>query len=126
MIVCDTQCETVMTNLGSMFLSLPPASPYPASIATQVQLLSLSNTATRLLVGPIADLLSPVAAYLSNGVWSFPRKQYISRIAFLVGGILLLTLTFAWLEMYVRTREALWVVWYVVHRFGEDHVNDNS
>lgn len=99
------QCEMVMTNLGSIYLSLPPSPSSTATIATQVQLLSISNTATRLLIGPVADLVSPVAAYLHDGKWSFPRRPYISRIVFLVGAALLLVLTFIYTEGGVNSRD---------------------
>lgn len=127
----------VMANLASIFLSLP-AHPHTATtastIATQVQLLSIANTASRLVVGPLADLLSPVAAYILSHashapstaedpspapasaaptyVYSFPRKQHISRIAFLTGAIVLLIATFTFLEVFVRSTGALWVVRY--------------
>lgn len=97
-----------MTNLGSIYLSLPASSTASLDVSTQVQLLAASNTLSRLLVGPVADLVSPVAAYVNGGVWSFPRKQHVSRIAFLVGAALIVSLTLLFLEVGIRTREAMW------------------
>ena len=102
------QAETVMANLGSIYLSLPTSSGASPDVSTQVQLLSASNTLSRLLVGPVADFLSPVAAYIQGGVWSFPRKQHISRIAFLVGAAFVVSVTLFLLEVGVSTRETMW------------------
>ncbi|KAI0797721.1 major facilitator superfamily domain-containing protein [Abortiporus biennis] len=108
--------EMVMANLGSIFLSLPSSSssnsspPSLIDVSTQVQVLSASNTLSRLLIGPVADFLSPVAAYLQNGIWSFPRKQHISRMVFLTGAAMLLAMTFFWSEVGIKTREGMWVM----------------
>ena len=100
----------VVSNLGSIILSLPPSSSAgnaTANVSSQVRLLSFFNTISRLLVGPLADALAPVAARL-DGVWVFSRKRHTSRVAFMIGTSLLLALTFAWLEVGVRTQEAVW------------------
>lgn len=101
-----------MANMGSIFISLP-AQGEP-DISTQVQLVSASNTLSRLIVGPLADFVSPVASYLHSGIWSFPRKQHVSRIAFLTGASLFSVATFAWLLLGIRTQEGLWPLRYVV------------
>ncbi|CAL1704917.1 unnamed protein product [Somion occarium] len=100
--------EMVMANLGSIYLSLPSSSGRSPDVSTAVQLLSASNTLTRLSVGSLADAVSPVASYVHSGIWSFPRKQHFSRIAFLFGACVLLAATCAWLEIGIRTREAIW------------------
>ncbi|KAI0082743.1 MFS general substrate transporter [Panus rudis PR-1116 ss-1] len=100
--------EMVMANLGSIYMSLPSSSGASPDVSTAVQLLSASNTFTRLAVGPVADYVSPVASYIHTGVWSFPRKHHVSRIVFLLGACVLLAITFAWLEVGIRTREAIW------------------
>ncbi|KAH8106737.1 MFS general substrate transporter [Cristinia sonorae] len=98
--------ETVMANLGSIFVSLP--AKHGADISTQVQLLSASNTLSRLVVGPLADFVSPVASYLHSGVWSFPRKQHVSRIAFLTCAALLSACTYLLLVLGIRSQQAMW------------------
>ena len=55
----------IITNLSSILLSLtttlqPTILMAKSSITTQVQLLSLTNTLSRLVVGPLADFLAPV------------------------------------------------------------------
>jgi len=114
-------CEMVISNIGTIVLSLP-ASPSPSGInvfdvspteaatSTQVRILSISNTISRLLVGPVADLISPVASYLPNGDRTYPRKRPVSRIAFLAGSTILLAGTYSWMEVGIRSLAALWTL----------------
>ena len=99
----------VVSNLGSIVLSLPSAgSSTTANVSQQVRLLSFFNTLSRLLVGPLADALAPVASRLDGGVWAFARKRTTSRVAFMLAVSVVLAATFAWLEVGVRTQEAVW------------------
>lgn len=101
----------VVSNLGTIVLSLPSSSPgasTTANVSSQVRLLSFFNTVSRLFVGPLADALAPVAAQLDSGIWAFSRRRYASRVVFMLGTSLLLALTFAWLELGVRTQERVW------------------
>ncbi|KAL5490294.1 hypothetical protein ACEPAI_5127 [Sanghuangporus weigelae] len=119
-LICLGSCEMVISNIGSIVVSLPSASPAPslflpsstdaAVTATQVRLLSLSNTFSRLLVGPLADFVSPVASYLPCGTIHFARKHHISRIAFTFAASALLVLTFSYMELGVRSRNDLWIL----------------
>ncbi|KAF5381123.1 hypothetical protein D9615_003866 [Tricholomella constricta] len=110
--------EMVISNLGTIVLSLPsnPSTAtfgnIPAEVITanQVKLISVSNTLSRLLVGPLADFLSPVASYLSTGAIVYPRKHRISRVVFLSGPILVLAAAFLWMEIGVESREAVWML----------------
>ncbi|KAL7283517.1 hypothetical protein ACG7TL_002950 [Trametes sanguinea] len=101
--------EMVVSNLGSIVLTLPSASSSDttANVSRQVRLLSFFNTSSRLLMGPLADVLAPVASYF-EGVWSFTRRRHLSRVVFLVTTSLILAITFAWVEVGVRTQEAVW------------------
>ncbi|KAI1794508.1 MFS general substrate transporter [Ganoderma leucocontextum] len=109
MVLVVGAAEMVVSNLGTIVLSLPSSAGgnTTANVASQVRLLSLFNTVSRLLVGPLADALAPVAARL-DGVWAFSRKRHTSRVAFMLGTSLLLALTFAWLTLGVRTQESVW------------------
>ena len=101
----------VVSNLGSIVLSLPSstaAGSTTANVAQQVRFLSFFNTLSRLLVGPLADALAPVASRLDDGVWAFARKRTTSRVVFMLATALVLAATFAWLELAVRTQEAVW------------------
>lgn len=86
-------------------LSLPSAVS-ESTASTQVKIIATSNTVTRLLAGPLADLLSPT----KSGVESTSRKHYISRAFFLVGSAVFLLFTFLWMEAGVRTQADVWVL----------------
>lgn len=111
----------VISNIGTIVLSLPspgintlvrvPSTDVATS--TQVRILSLASTISRLLVGPLADFLSPIASYLPNGDRYYPRTHHVSRISFLLGSALLLAITYIWMEIGIRSQAALWVLRYV-------------
>lgn len=121
LLVCGV-CEMIMSNMGTIVLSLPSYSRSQSQIpgiqevgtdsatSTQVRLLSLSNTISRLVVGPLADFVSPVASYLPNGNRQFLRKHHISRVAFLALASILLAATFLATELRVRTQQDLWIL----------------
>jgi len=111
----------VVANIGTISLALPPTevtTGVPLSIfknsssvstaTTQVRLLSISNTASRLTTGPMADFISPVASYLPSGLLVLPRKHKISRVAFLLGSCILMTLSFLWMVLGVTTQQGIW------------------
>ncbi|KII88648.1 hypothetical protein PLICRDRAFT_124849 [Plicaturopsis crispa FD-325 SS-3] len=110
-------CEMVMSNIGTIVLSLPSSESSTintvvpstdVATSTQVRVISLSNTITRLFVGFAADFVSPVASYLPNGSRGFTRKHFISRVAWLSGMSLLLALTFLWTEIGIKTQSSVW------------------
>ncbi|KAJ6596781.1 major facilitator superfamily domain-containing protein [Mycena vulgaris] len=106
-------CEMVMSNVGTIVLSLPSASTTllgssGAGASAQVKTLAISNTITRLLTGPIADFVSPIVASVPHVASS--KKHYISRAAFLTGAASVLAFTFLWMEVAVRTQKDLWVL----------------
>ncbi|ETW85749.1 hypothetical protein HETIRDRAFT_379852 [Heterobasidion irregulare TC 32-1] len=111
-------CEMVISNIGTIVLSLPLSSTdiitldpsTDTATSTQVRILSIANTVSRLLAGPLADFVSPVALSLSSGMRSFPRKHFVSRVAFLSGATMLLGVSFALLETVIRSRESLWIL----------------
>ncbi|KAH9934659.1 MFS general substrate transporter [Fomitopsis serialis] len=99
--------EMIKSNIGMIVLSLPTTS-HTENISTQVQLIAISDTLARLLLGPFADIISPVPTYSANGVWAFPRKPYVTRIMFMAGAASLFTIAFIWPIIGVRSQEALW------------------
>ena len=108
----------VISNIGSIVLSLPPShnsqditSP-TAATANQVRILSFANTISRLIVGPLADFVSPVASFVVDGVAQFPRKHIVSRVVFLSGSCVLLIITCVWMELGVKTQ-----VFHLISRF---------
>lgn len=106
----------VQSNIGTMTLSLPPTSstiletPPEVAIATQVRLLSIANTVSRVLSGVLADLLSPVARHLPSGIYCFTKKQQFSRVLFLSLSAVVLAFSFVWTEVAVRSQGAIWVL----------------
>src|ERR1700722_6031023 len=110
----------VISNIGTIVLSLPTSFPStmafastPAadiSTSSQVRLLSLANTCSRLFVGFLADIISPVALYLPSGTFGFARKHHVSRIIFLTASTALLALTFIWMGVGIRSQEGLWAL----------------
>jgi hypothetical protein len=111
-----TQTEMVQSNIGAITLSLPPGLstrsevPPEVTIATQVRLLSVANTISRLLCGTFADLLSPVACYLPSGMYCFAKKRRFSRVLFLTLIAVVLTLSFVWTGISVRSQRGIWVL----------------
>lgn len=105
----------VMSNLGTIILSLPSISSLlnandlstDTITSHQVRLLSVSNTAARIILGPLADLVSPVALSINDAT---QRRHRVSRVVFLSGPALLLSLTFFWMEFGVRCQEAAWAL----------------
>jgi MFS family permease len=106
--------EMVLSNMGTLVLSFPKSSSRkdPSSLsdasdtATQVQLLSLSNTLSRLVAGALADIVSPMP--LANSV--LPVKKYISRMVFICSPAALLASVFLFMELSLRSRQFLWVL----------------
>ncbi|KAG5727661.1 putative transporter MCH1 [Termitomyces sp. T112] len=108
--------EMVISNMGTIVLSLTsdPLSainiPSDVVTANQVKILSISNTLSRLVVGPLADFVSPVASYLPTGATIYPRKHRISRVVFLTLPTSLLCMVFLWMEIGAKSRRAVWVL----------------
>lgn len=107
--------EMVISNIGTIVLSL--ASQPPSTIgapstdvatATQVQFLSIANTLSRLVVGPLADFVSPTAT--ASGTQSISRKRHVSRVAFLFFSVLVLAFTYLWMVLGVKSQVDLWAL----------------
>lgn len=105
----------VISNIGTIVMAVPPsATGCPTGqliagspAALQVKLLSISNTLSRIVVGPLADFISPV---ITSGEVVSSRKARISRFVFLSGSAGLLSLAFLWMAVGVETREQVWVL----------------
>ncbi len=117
------QCEMIISNIGTIVLSLYPeaasgirslSSSAESVTATQVRLLSISNTLSRLLSGPAADFISPLSSHVAGDRSSRSRSYRISRVVLLSCISLLLAGTFLYLELAIRTPDGLRVLRYVV------------
>jgi hypothetical protein len=107
----------VISNIGSIVMSLPsalsptmnllaynPMSASPVAItAGQVRFFSAANTLSRIIVGCVADWVSPVG--LPGMV---ARTKHMSRISFLTAFAALLAIVFTYLVTVVRNQEQLW------------------
>ncbi|KIK59800.1 hypothetical protein GYMLUDRAFT_226757 [Collybiopsis luxurians FD-317 M1] len=109
-------CEMIMSNVGTIVLSLPSelvqtvAIKDDQSAAFQVKILSIANTVSRLLIGPFADFASPVFSYEHLQGFTTVRKHHISRIVFLSGASSLLALTCSWMAFGAQTRHDVWLL----------------
>lgn len=107
-------CEMLIANIGTVVLALPESystlSDPTRITATQVRLISVTNTLSRLVFGFIADMASPVANWLPSGLLEFPRRHYISRIFFLILGTGILSLSLAWMLFGVASQRGVWVL----------------
>jgi len=107
----------VIANIGTIVLSLPAeqtlfyaAAPVTSVVATQVRILSLSNTLSRLLTGPLADLLSPMPLRAQCGALIYPRQYCFSRIVFIVLACLLLVGSFTWTALRLVSQGYVWIL----------------
>ncbi|KAI6131925.1 MFS general substrate transporter [Pisolithus thermaeus] len=113
-------CEMIMSNIGTIVLSLPsryfPTGTFgdtpsgDIATSTQIKAISLSNTISRLVVGPLADIVSPIISHLPPGSRGVLRKHLVSRIAFLTFSSSVLICTYLWMVVGVRSQGALWVL----------------
>lgn len=116
MLTSHLQSEMVISNIGTIVGALPATASDQATTngidntPQQVRLISIANTMTRILVGPLADYVSPVASCLPNGTIAHARKHRISRVSFLVLSAVLLTLTFLWTSFGITTQDRLWIL----------------
>ncbi|KAJ3738866.1 MFS general substrate transporter [Lentinula detonsa] len=111
------QCEMIMSNVGTIVLSLPSSTVARALVSEgqqaaslQVKILSISNTTSRILVGPLADFISPVFEYQHLEGYMTIRKHRISRMVFLSGAASLLAATCTWMVFGVQTQHDVWLL----------------
>ncbi|KIJ68880.1 hypothetical protein HYDPIDRAFT_178843 [Hydnomerulius pinastri MD-312] len=111
--------EMIISNIGTIVLSLPhetsllstlSSTPSSLATATQVRTLSLANTLSRLIVGPLADIVSPVPSSTGAGERGSLRKHLISRIAFLTFSTAVLVCTYGWMVVGVRGQGGVWAL----------------
>jgi len=106
--------EMVISNAGSIVLSLPPSvsvldSPTVVT-AQQVRLLSFSNTVSRLLIGSIADWMSPIGRQSREDTDepNVRRRKFTSRVMLLAVFSITLSAAFAYGAGGVKSRSQMW------------------
>src|SRR5438270_12988860 len=101
----------IIRNIGTIVLSLPSSDTTtgisPSELSFQANLIAATNTLTRILVGLLADFVSPIAA---SGAGVFQGKHRISRFVFLSGPAILLALTSLWMIGATTTGSQLWLL----------------
>ncbi|KIK97493.1 hypothetical protein PAXRUDRAFT_220299 [Paxillus rubicundulus Ve08.2h10] len=118
--VVPSCCEMIVSNIGTIVLSLPQRTSDISSLAelpsaslttaTQVRMFSIANTLSRVIVGPLADIVSPVPSGAQNGTRRSTRKHFISRMAFLTFSAAVLTCSCAWMVAGVRDQGDVWAL----------------
>ncbi|KIJ16685.1 hypothetical protein PAXINDRAFT_10393 [Paxillus involutus ATCC 200175] len=113
-------CEMVMSNIGTIILSLPhqtsvisSLTEYPSTshaTATQVRTLSMANTLSRLLVGLLADIVSPSPSNAQDGTRGSMRKHLMSRTGFLTFSTAVLVCSCAWMVVGVKEQGSIWAL----------------
>ncbi|KAH0826915.1 MFS general substrate transporter [Lanmaoa asiatica] len=116
-------CEMIISNIGTIVLSLPNQTSIihsfvdsPSTVlmtATQVRMLSLANTLSRLITGALADIVSPVPSRAIDSNRGFLKKHRISRVSFLTLSAGVLVGTYSWMVVGVREQVGIWVLRYV-------------
>ena len=110
-----------MSNIGTIVLGVPVSSnlrsspstydPSSSTAPAQVRLLSLSNTLSRLITGPLADYLAPVGLLnATTGLLHFPTHRRFSRLLFPLLAALVLSLSYLWMAVGVRTQQDIYAV----------------
>jgi len=109
MLICMGMSEMVMSNIGTIIASfdLPPTQQQ-LNAGPQIRLLSFSNTISRLLIGLIADIVSPIPTKGSDNNSIFSRTRVVSRTAFVWLSCLVLLVSFCWMGFGVRSPDELW------------------
>lgn len=112
----------IISNIGTIVLSLYRESMSGVKslstsaetvTTTQVRLLSISNTLSRLISGPLADFISPLASRIPGDRPPL-RKYQISRVVLLSGTSILLAGAFVYLELAIRSPDDLWILRYAI------------
>ncbi|KAF8343944.1 major facilitator superfamily domain-containing protein [Cantharellus anzutake] len=112
MLVCMGMSEMVISNIGSIVASFDyPGEATQLSAGPQVRLISLANTASRLLTGSIADIASPTPAKRqSTGELIFHRTRVMSRAVFVWLSCSVLLTASCWMAAGTTSPQGLWVV----------------
>jgi len=112
-------CEMIISSIGTIVLSLCPepisgisslSSSAETVTTTQVRLISIANTLSRLISGPLADFISPLPSHIPASGPPSSRKCRISRVVILSGTSLLLAGAYIYLELAIRTPDDLWIL----------------
>lgn len=105
----------IISNIGTIVLSLSKSTirgqeSMEAIASQQVRLISFSNTASRIVVGPLADFISPVASHLPSGLRVLPSHHFISRVAFISVPTALLVISSLVMIFTIDEPHKIWIL----------------
>ncbi|KAJ3542564.1 hypothetical protein NM688_g5958 [Phlebia brevispora] len=104
------ECEMIMANLGSLFLSLAAHILSVDFLECVTSNSAPSPTAVTIPHPEPVDPGEPMVARPHRTVWAFPRHQHLSRTLFLVGAAVILAITFGWALGNMRTQGDVWIL----------------
>lgn len=100
----------VISNVGTIVASFarPASRASGVTAGSQVRLLSLANTISRLTTGPIADFTSPIPIRHPSGERHFHPKRAVTRVAFVFLSSVLLLIAFMWMAVGIVSANGVW------------------
>jgi len=108
-VICIGSAEMVMTNIGTIAISLSTSTLVSAPL--QVRLISASNTISRLITGPLADYLSPMSMSSSEAVvLPLAGARTMSRSVFVCSFAIIMTASYLWMAFGVSTESGIWAL----------------
>lgn len=105
-----SQSEMIIGNIGTIVASFAPsvAGASTEAAGSQVGLLSLANTLSRLVAGPLADFTSPIPTRHPSGELHFHPKRSISRAVFVFATPVVLLCAFVWMAVGIVSVDGVW------------------
>lgn len=117
----------VISNIGTIVASFTSSASEASktTAGSQVRLLSLANTLSRLITGPLADFTSPIPIRHLSGELHFHPKRSITRVVFVFVTSALLLCAFLWMAIGIISVDGVWflsvltgaaygMIWYVI------------
>ncbi|KAF9520547.1 hypothetical protein BS47DRAFT_641793 [Hydnum rufescens UP504] len=114
MLIVMGMSEMVISNIGTIVASFVHAQPEvdrpPTTAGSQIRMISLANTLSRLMTGPVADFTSPIPIRHHPGELVFHPKRAVTRVVFVMTPCFLLLLSFAWMAWGITSSNDLWIL----------------
>lgn len=100
----------VISNIGTIVASFTPSASEASktTAGSQVRLISVANTLSRLATGPLADFTSPIPVRHPSGELHFHPKRSVTRIVFVFATSVFLLCAFAWMAIGIVSVEGVW------------------
>jgi len=110
LLCCMGMSEMVICNIGTIVASFTPSASEASktTVGSQVRLLSLANTLSRLITGPLADFTSPLPIRHPSGELHFHPKRSITRVVFVFVTAALLLCASMWMAFGPVSLDGVW------------------